>query len=70
MDHNKCDKNSHLLKHAREKNHQHLWENDVKVLGNNYCSNFKRKITEALFIKQLKPSLNVKDKSIQMQLYN
>ena len=47
-----------------------MWENDFKVLGNNYRSNFKRKINEALFIKQLKPSLNIKDKSIQVQLYN
>ena len=70
MDNNKRDKNSHLLKHSREKNHQHACENDVKVLGNNYRSNFKRKISEALFIKQLKPSLNVKEKSIQLQSYN
>ena len=69
-DKSQCDKNSHLLKHSREKNHQHVWENDFKVLGNNYRSNFKRKISEALFIKQLKPSLNVKEKSIQLQLYN
>ena len=51
MDHNKRDKNSHLLKHSREKNHQHVWKNDFKVLGNNYRSNFKRKISEALLIK-------------------
>ena len=70
MDHNKRDKNSHLLKHSREKNHQHVWKNDFKVLGNNYRSNFKRKISEALFIKQLKLSLNVKEKSTQLQLYN
>ena len=70
VDHNKRDKNSHLLKHSRGKNHQHVWGNDFKVLGNNYHSNFKRKISEALFIKQLKPSLNVKEKSIQLQLYN
>ena len=70
MDNNKRDKNSHLLKHSREKNHQHACENDVKVLGNNYRSNFKRKISEALLIKQLKPSLNVKEKSIQLQSYN
>ena len=61
-DNNKRDKNSHLLKHSREKNRQHACENDVKVLGNNYRSNFKRKISEALFIKQLKLSLNVKEK--------
>ena len=31
MDHNKRDKNFHLLKHSREKNHQHVWENDFKA---------------------------------------
>ena len=70
MDNNKRDKNSHLLKHSRERNRQHACENDVKVLGNNYRSNFKREISEALFIEQLKPSLNVKEKSIQLQLFN
>ena len=25
IDHNKRDKNSHLLKHSRERNHQHVW---------------------------------------------
>ena len=70
IDHNKRENNFHLLKHSREKNHQHVWENDFKVLGNNYCSNIKRKIVEALFIKQLKPSPNVKEKSMQLQLYN
>ena len=44
IDHNKRDKNSHLLKHSREKNYQHVWENDFKILGSNYRSNFKRKI--------------------------
>ena len=70
INHNKRDKNSHLLKHSREKNHQHVWENHFKVLGNTYRSNFKRKISEAIFIKQFKPSLNVKDNSTQLQLYN
>ena len=70
MDHNKRDKNFHLLKHSREKDHQHVWGNNFKVLGNNYSSNFERKISGALFIKQLKPSLNVKEKSVQLQLYN
>ena len=32
----KCDKNSHLLKQSHEKNHQDVWENDFKDLGNNY----------------------------------
>ena len=70
IDHNKIDKSSHLLKHSREKNHQHAWEIDFNGLSNNYRSNLKRKISEALFIKQLKLSLNVKGKSIQLDLYN
>ena len=52
IDHNKRDKNSHLLKQSGEKNHQHVQESYFKVLGNNYRSNFKRKISEALFLKQ------------------
>ena len=68
--HNKRDKNSHILKSSREEGHTHVWDKDFKVLGNNYRSAFKRKINEALFIKHLKPSLNVKEKSIRLNLYN
>ena len=32
---------------------------DFTVLGSGYKSNFKRKISEALFIKEKKPDLNV-----------
>ena len=69
IDHNKHDKNPHILKYSWE-GHTHVWDKDFKVLGNNYCSAFKRKIGEALFIKQLKSSLNVKEKSIRLHLYN
>ena len=67
-DHNKLDKNSHILKHSREEGHTHVWDKYFKVLGNNYRSAFKRKIIEALLIKQLKPSLNVTEKSIRVNL--
>ena len=72
MDHNKCDKYSHMLKHSREKGHTHVyvWDKDIKVLGNNYRSPFKRKVSEAIFIKQLKPSFNVKEQSIWLLVYN
>ena len=66
IDHNKQDKKSHMLKHSRDKLHTHVWEDDFKLLGNNYQSNIKRKINEFLFIRQLKPSLNKQDKSILM----
>ena len=57
---NKFDKNSQILKHSREEGHTRVWDKDFKVLGNNYRSAFKRKISKALFIKQLKSSFNVK----------
>ena len=59
-----------MLKHSRDAGHNHVWYKDFKVLGTNYCSAFKRKISEALFIKQLEPSLNVQEKSIELHLYN
>ena len=59
-----------MLKHSRDKLHTHGWEHDFKLLGNIYQSNIKRKISESLFIRQLKSSLNKQDKSIPLNLYN
>ena len=70
IDRNKRDKNSHLIKRTCEEGYSHVWNKDFKVLGNNYCSAFRSKISEVLFIKQLKSSLNVKEKLIQLELYN
>ena len=70
IDHNKRDKNSQILKHSREEGHTHVCDKDFKVSGNNYRSGFKWKISEALFLKQLKPSLNVKQQLIRLHLYN
>ena len=70
IDRNKLDKNSYILKHSHEEGHSHVWDKNLKVLGSIYCSAFKRKISEVLFIKQLKPSFNVKEKSIQLHIYN
>ena len=70
IDQNKRDKKSHMLKHSPDKLHNHVWEYDFKLLSNNYQSNAKRKISECLFIRQLKPSLNKQDKSIPFILYN
>ena len=32
-DHNSKDNSSHLLKHAHENGHTHVWENDFQILG-------------------------------------
>ena len=42
-----------------------------KINGNGFKNNsFKRKVSEALLIKQIKPSLNVQEKSIELKLFN
>ena len=69
-DHNSKHNSSHLLKHARENGHTHVWEKDFEMLGNNYQSNFKRKIGESLFIRQLQLTLNVNEKSITLHFFN
>ena len=70
IQHNKSDKNSHLLKHTNENKHNRVWLDDFKILGKNYKSNFKRKISESLFIKEHKPDLNVQKDAYRLKLYN
>ena len=57
--HNKTDEKSHLLIHAKETRHRRIWLKDFEILGKGYKSDFKRRISESLFIKKLKPDLNV-----------
>ena len=68
--HNNRDQNSNLLKHAHEKHHTPVWENDFKILANHHQSNFKHKISESLYIRQLKPTLNAHEKLIPLHLFN
>ena len=70
IQHNKKDKKSHLLLHAKKTKHRRVWMKDFKILGSGYSSNFKRKISESLFIKKLKPDLNVQKESLKLSLYN
>ena len=45
--------------------------NDYQIIGNGYGNNWKkRKIAEALSVKQLKPILNKQDKWIPLKLFN
>ena len=60
IDYNKRDK-KYMLKHSRNNLHTHVSGYDFKLLDNNYQSNIKWKISESLFIRQLKPSLNRQD---------
>ena len=44
---------------------------DLTILDSGYRNNTrKRKIAEALMIKIIKPSLNAKEKSVKLKLFN
>ena len=70
-EHNGRDFNPHLLKHALENKHQHVSEKDFKIIGNGFGgNNKKRKVAEALLIQEIKPTLNIQDQSVQLQLFS
>ena len=70
IEHNAKDKNSHLLRHVTGTKHTRVWLNDFKILGSGYSSDFKRIISESLYIKELKPELNIQKDSYSLKLLN
>ena len=69
IEHNRTDKNSHVLKHSKKSKHRRIWLDDVEILGQGYQSDFKRKISESLFIRTLKPDLNVQKDAFKLSLF-
>ena len=71
LDHAGRDANSHLFKHSVERGHQVLDKNNYKIIEKGYWNNvIKRKIAEALLIKEMKPTLNKQDNSVELNLFN
>ena len=65
IDHAGRDSNSYVYKHCMD------CISDFKIIGSNFRKNvFERKIAEALLIKQLKPTLNKQEKSIELKNFN
>ena len=69
-DHNRRDKSSHLVKHSIESGHDPVCHGNFRILDKGYNNTFKRKVAEALLIKKHKPSLNVQEKSVKLELFN
>ena len=69
-DHNGRDKSSHLVKHSIESGHDPVCHGNFRILDKGYNNTFKRKVAEALLIKKHKPSLNVQEKSVKLELFN
>ena len=71
IDHNGRDRKLHLFRHSVEHNHKNVERQDFKILGKGYRNNaMKQKISEALYYRVLKPTLNVQEKSIDLKLFN
>ena len=60
-----------MLKHSLENNQLQVSFEDFCMLRNGYTnSKIKQKISKALFIKELCPSLNTQETSVPLLLYN
>ena len=71
IDHGGRDQKSHLYRHAVVNKHRNARYDDFKIVVSGFRSNtFKRKVAEALLIKELQPTLNVQEKSIELKLFN
>ena len=70
-DHAGKDKQSHFLKHALTQNHRYVDLGNMKIIGSSFHNNkLKRKISEAFYIKQYRPSLNSQEQSVELKLFN
>ena len=70
-DHAGRDSKSHVLKHSLQCNHPSVNIDDFEIISSNYRKNiFKRRLSEALYIKSLRPSLNIQEQSYALKLYN
>ena len=64
-------KNSHVYQHSVNSNHASATLDDFTILSLGYKQNkFKRKISEALFIKTNRSNVNKQDPSVPLKLFN
>ena len=57
--------------HSIEANHPTVTLDNFTILSSGYCNRkFKGKVSESLFIKQNKPTLNKHDTSVPLKLFN
>ena len=69
--HSGKDINSHMFKHSMAANHPTVTLDDFTVLRSGYHNRkFKKKVSESLFIKQNRPTLNKHGTSVPLKLFN
>ena len=71
IEHSGKDLNSHMFKHSMVVNHPTVSLDDFTVLGHGDRNRkFKRKVSQSLFIKQNRPTLNKHGTSVPLKLFN
>ena len=69
-EHGGKDKDSWIYKHSSTTKHPCAKDEDFEVLATNYPDRRRRKLAEAMFIRDLKPSLNKQKESYKLVLFN
>ena len=71
LDHSGKDTKSHFLRHSFIAIHETVDIGHFQILNRGYNNNKnKRRVSEALFVKQYRPTLNVQDNSVPLHLFN
>ena len=71
LEHTGKYKKSHMLQHTLQSGHPSVLLNEFKILGKGSNNNrAKRKISEALLIKQYLPTLSTQESSISLEPLN
>ena len=68
-EHGHCDTNSAIYKHSRNSKHEKASEDNFTIIAINYPHWRRRKICEAMYIRDMKPELNKQVKSHQLFLF-
>ena len=68
-EHGGKDKNSWIFKHSTKTRHPRAKDQDFEILATNYADRRKRKLAEAMFIRDLKPTLNKQKESFKLALF-
>ena len=69
-EHGGKDKESWIYKHSSTTKHPRAKDEDFEVLATNYPDRRRRKLAEAMYIRDLKPSLNKQKDSYKLVLFN
>ena len=70
MEHAGKDNKSHMLKHTLQSGHPSVCPNNFRILKGYNNNKAKRKISEALIIRKRRPSLNIHENLVLLELFN